>query len=427
MKVKMRTIAAALALIALGWRTASAAGSGTATVESRPDAGPSMTLEWVEERVREDNPEVKAALAAARAARGMVLAAAAWPAPGLGLTYEGFPRPGFSPGDADRKSLDVTQEIPFPGKTYLARRSASADARRAEEEARRVVAEQVYLARQAYWDLVVAWESGAFLERAGAVLEKVVELSWRRNRFGQVGRMEQLMDPMARMERASLKVMVLDLAQERRAAGAALNALMGADPAAEPGEPAMPDTRDFEDAAWLETALDDSPAVAVALQDLKRMRARRDEARAGWLPDFMLQYSAGETKDGTRMGMAMAKVTVPLAWFWRPAGENRAAAAGVRASEEMLRQARLEVRRMASEDISWLAVVREQLVIFEGEILPQAERALELAVSGYESGSIGPADVLTAVRSYVSMNIERVMLTAQAGRSAAVLARLKGD
>jgi outer membrane protein TolC len=240
--------------------------------------------------------------------------------------------------------------------------------------------------------------------------------------------MEQLMDPMARMERGSLKTMVLNLAQERRAAEAAVNALMGADPAAELGEPAAPappDTR-AEDASWLETGLNYSPVVAVALKDLKRMEARRDQALAAWLPDFMLQYSIVEMKDGARTGMAMAKVTIPLLWFWRPAGENKAAAAEVRASEEVLEQARLEVRRMASEEISRLAVVRKQLAIFEGEILPQAEKALDLAVSGYQSGSIGPADVLTAVRSYVTMNMERLMLAAAAGRSAAVLARLKG-
>jgi outer membrane protein TolC len=194
----------------------------------------------------------------------------------------------------------------------------------------------------------------------------------------------------------------------------------------QPAEQPIPDTRLLEDASWLESGLDDSPAVAVARLDLKRMQAMRDQARAGWLPDFMLQYSARDMKDGSRTGMAMAKVTVPFVWFWRPAGENRTATAEVEASGEMLRQARLDVRRMAADEISRLGVVREQLAIFDGEIIPQAGKALDLAVSGYQSGSIGPADVLTAVRSYLSMNIDRLMLKAQLGRSAAVLARLKG-
>jgi outer membrane protein TolC len=360
----------------------------------------------------------------------MARAVSAWPAPGLGATYEDFPRPGFAPGEADRRSLDLSQEIPFPGKTVLARRTGQADARKAEAEARRVVEEQVFMARQAWWDLVVASESARVVERAREAMTQVVELSGRRSQFGQVGRMEQLMDPMARMESASLKAKALDLRLERRTAETQLNALMGLDPAGGLGEPeaSVPsESLTLEDASWLDTGLDDSPTVAVALRDLTAMKARRDQARAEWLPDFMLQYSAVGLKDGSRSGMAMAKVTVPFVWFWGPAGSSRAANQEVVASSEMLRQARLEVRRMAAEEISRLGVVREQLAIFDGEIIPQTGRALDLAVTGYQSGSIGPADVLTAVGSYVSMNIERLMLKAQLGRSVAVLARLKGE
>ena len=414
----------------VGGGAAAATVTTTTATDATPGAKPPITRELVEARVRERNPEIQAALAAARAARAMASAAAAWPAPGLGVSYEDFPRPGFAPGEADRKSVDITQEIPFPGKTLLARRAGSADARKAEAEARRVVQEQVFMARQAWWDLVVAVESARVVARAREAMTQVVELSGRRSQFGQVGRMEQLMDPMARMESASLKAKALDLRQERRTAETQLSALMGLDPAGDLGEPeaSVPsESLTPEDAAWLDAGLDDSPTVAVALQDLKAMQARRTQARAGWFPDFMLQYRAVDMKDGLRTGMAMAKVTVPFVWFWGPVGENRAATEEVLASTEMIRQARLEVRRMASEEISRLGIVREQLAIFDGEIIPQTGRALDFAVSGYQSGSIGPADVLTAVGAFVSMNIERLMLKAQIGRSVAVLARLKGE
>jgi len=422
----------ALVLLLAACRFAANAGNAAWAEEAKAPAAarPSITLAWVEKSVRENNPAIRAALASAAAARGAALASAAWPAPGLGVTYEDFPRPGFSPGDSGRKSFDISQEIPFPGKTFLAHRTASEEAGKAEAEARRVITEQIFMARQAWWDLVVAAQSTRILGRATDALVKITELSAKRIKFGQVGRMEQLMDPMARMEQASLKAMSLDLRLERRAAEAQLNALMGADPESElgaPAEPALPEYAEAGSTAWLDGGLDGSPLVAVALRDLRKMQAMRDQARAGWLPDFMLQYSAAEMKDGSRTGMAMAKVSVPLVWFWRPLGENRAASEETKGSEAMLEQSRLEVRRMAAEEFARVAVVREQLDIFNAEILPQADRALELAVSGYQSGSIGPADVLTAIRSYISMSIEHLMLAAQAVRSAAVLAKLRGD
>ncbi len=427
-KYLMAGTAAVFVWLALAPGPAAAAGENPAAVVQSP-AGPLLTLLRVEERVRGNNPDIRAALAKARAARAAAVSSAAWPGPGLGIAYSDFPRPGLSPVDAERKSLDISQELPFPGKTFLAMRTAGADADKAEARARETIQENVYMARQAYWNLVVAVESSQYLERARESLAGMAALSGKRNRFGRGGRMEQLMDPMVRMELAALKVRILDLEQERRSAALELNVLMGADPGEELGAPepaAPPETRELVDTAWLKTGLDDSPSVAVARRDLKLMRARRDQALAGWLPDFMLQYSAVDMKDGGRAGMAMVKVSLPMVWFWRPAAAGVAAAGEARASEAMLEQARLEVRRLALEELSHLAILRNQLAIFDEEILPQAAKALELAISGFQSGSIGPADALTSVRSYISMNIERTMLVAQIGRSAAVLSRLKG-
>jgi len=391
--------------------------------------GPVLTLEFVEKRVRENNPLVLAAQARARSARGMELASAAWPAPGLGVTREDFPRPGFALNESERKSLVVSQEIPFPGKTFLAWRTSSVEAEKMEAEAGMVLQDQLFMARQMYWDLVVATASEGFYVRAAGVMDSLVTLAEKRTRFGMSGRMEQLMAPMARMEKAGLEISRLDLAQERLEAQASLNELLGDDPGRElavnstseaPADPGL------EDAAWLETGISESPSVAVALKDLKTMQARRAQSRAEWLPDIMLEYGAVDMKDGTRTGMATAKISLPFVWFWKTAGEYRSASEEVRASGAELDQARLEVRRLALVEIARLGLARKQGEIFRNEALPQADRALDLAVSGYQSGSIGPADALTAVRSWLSMNLEKTMLTAQAGRSTAILSRLRG-
>jgi len=390
---------------------------------------PILSLADIELVVREHNPAVLAAIARARSADGMALASAAWPAPGLGVTREDFPRPGFALNESERKSLVVSQEIPFPGKTFLAWRTSSAQAEKMEAEAQMVLQEQLFMARQMYWDLVVATESEKYYSRASEVMGQLVTLSQKRTQFGMAGRMEQLMAPMARMEQAELEISRLDLGQERLEAQASINEVMGDAPAKElvvsapaeaPGDPGL------EDAAWLETGISESPAVAVVLKDLKIMQARRTQARAEWLPDFMLEYSAVDMKDGTKSGMAMARISVPFVWFWKAAGENRSASEEVRASGADLDQARLEVRRLALIEIARLGLTRKQAEIFRNDALPQADRALDLAVSGYQSGSIGPADALTAVRSWLSINLEKTMLTAQVGRSNAVLSRLRG-
>jgi outer membrane protein TolC len=406
----------------------SLAASGVRAGESASIQG--LTLDRIERDVRENNPAVRGARERVREARAMATAAAAWPAPGLGVTYADFPRPGLELSGADRKSLDLTQEVPFPGKTWLAARTARREAQAAEAGYRVIVEERLFVVRQAYWDLVVATATSRYIGQVMEALEKLVAISGRRNQFGSVGRMEQLMDPMARMELAQMKSQDLAVGQERISALAMLNVLMGADPDRDPGEatePGVADTSAFADPGWIAGALKDGPGVRAAYRDLESLRAKRDQARAGWLPDFMVGYSAGEMADGKRTGMAMVRISLPFVWFWRPWNENRAATAGVSASEAELEGTRLAVRQMATVEISRLNVLGARLALVKDEILPQADRALKLAVSGYESGAVGPADALTAIRSYLAMNIERVMLEADIGRSIAVLLRLKGD
>lgn len=391
--------------------------------------GSVLTLGDIEKAVRERNPAVVSAAERARSARGMALASAAWPSPGLGVTREDFPSPGFALNESERKSLVVSQEIPFPGKTFLAWRASSAEAEKMEAEARMILQEQLFMARQAYWDLVVATQSATVYGRAADVLVGVVALSEKRNQFGQTGRMEQLMSPMARMEKSALEIGRLNLEQERREAQAVLNELMGENPgkgiAISPG-PAPGGDAELEDPSWLDGDISGSPGVEVALKDLKIMQARRAQARAGWLPDIMLEYGSMEMRDGEKTGMASAKISLPVVWFWKPLGENKSASAETKASLADADQARLEVRRLAMMEISRLALARRRGEIYRAEIIPQADRALDLAVSGYQSGSIGPADTLAAVRSWVSMNLENTMNTAQMGRSTAVLSRLRG-
>jgi cobalt-zinc-cadmium efflux system outer membrane protein len=388
-----------------------------------------LTLADVESAVRSHNPEVAAARARAGSARSQAWAQAAWPSPGLGITREDFPRPGFALDDYQRKSVVVSQEVPFPGKTYLAWRAGSAEAEKAEAEARQVLQEQLFQARQAWWDLVVATQSATIYGRAADTLAGLVALSGKRNQFGQSGRMEQLMLPMARMEKADIDIRRLELAQARLEAQAALNELMGEDPGRELAVSPPTDSAvnpGLEDPAWLEGEINSSPAVEVALKDLKALQARRLQARAAWLPDLMLEYGSVEMRDGGKTGMATAKISLPMAWFWRPLAENRAASGGVEASRADADRARLEVRRLALVEISRLALARRQAEISRNTLIPQADQALDLAVSGYQSGSIGPADALTAVRSWLAAHIGDTMLAAQVGRSTAVLSRLRG-
>jgi outer membrane protein TolC len=291
-----------------------------------------------------------------------------------------------------------------------------------------VLQEQLFMAKQAYWDLYTASESLKVVSRTVHTLNDLADVSARRIGQGQGGRMEQLMDPMAKMESIGLQNQVLALAQERVEAQTKLEQLIGvtmpgySDLEAGP----LPDLSGLSQMTIEERAMDSRPGMLEAKHHLLHMKAQQKLALSGWMPDLMLQYSLIDNTGGPQTGMAMAKVNLPFIWFWRQGAEVRAADKEVEASEGMVRSSMLETSAMVESEWEMLKTARAQLENDTTVALPNAELALKLGLSGYKSGSVGVTDALNAVKSYLMTNLEAIGLTAQIRRSVAGLEALVG-
>ncbi len=401
--------------------------SGPAFARGGP--GAVLELDWVRAQVARNNPDVKAARALVRAAGDEAKASLSWPDPQLGVEYWQVPRPGLDLGQAVQKQLDFSQTIPFPAKTWLAHQAASQGAREARARAGQVLQQRLLEAGQAYWDLYGACASLRAVSRTLEVLGRLVSISDARNRFGRVDRMGQLMDPMARMQGAELENRMEGLRHERLLALRELDQLMARDPGQALPDPPLdppPPRAPATDRQALERALAGRAEVRVAQSGLARLRSERSLARAGWWPDLMLQYSAVDMA-GMPVGMAMAKVNLPFVWFWRQGSEEAAADRREQASQRDLESARDQTRRMVLDEESAFQSELAQLERVRREIIPEAARARSLGVEGYRLGGVGVSDALNAVLADLAARLQAVGLTAQLGRSRAVLERLMGN
>lgn len=390
---------------------------------------PHLNLDWVLARVRQNNPEIKAARAEVDMAKSMVTSARAWPDPQIGVEFWNVPRPGFDLSASDQRWLDISQEIPFPTKTYLQSEVAEHGSRLKEAEAEKTVQEQVFMAKQAYWDFYTASMSMKAVSKTARALGQLVEISERRNRMGQVGRMEQLMDPMAKMEKVGLENQALGLAQERVAAQAKLKRLMGAEfrvDLPDPGEEQALENVEIQGQDVMKRAMENRPDIVEARHHLLHTQAQHSLAASGWMPDFMLQYSLVDNVNGPQSSMGMAKVNLPFIWFWRQGAEVSAASKEVEASQAMLQSVNNETWEMVVSEVAMFRTSRAQLENDKSESLPNADKVLKLGVSGYKAGSVGVSDALGAVKSYLMANLEALALQAQIGRSVAVLEQLVG-
>jgi len=399
------------------------------SAQASPAAG--LSLDQALQQVDRGNPEIAAAREMAEASRSLVLASWSLPDPQVGVTFNSFPRPGLDLSQSQSRSLDIIQELPFPGKQLLASRQAAAEADAKLAALERVRAEQRFEARRMYWELQASQASALVLSRSAASLGELAAISQQREGFGATDRMAQLMDPMARMQQAAALNAMDSAEADARAARQGLKRLMGLglDEALPGLAPAGEQDLFLAGAghdALLQKVVSASPEVTEALAELASSRARQGVAMAGWLPDFMLQYSMMQDQGGMASGMAMARMSVPL-WFTRPWGEASASAHEAAASLSMAASARLSSQEAFEAAWAQRQAGREQWQRTQQEILPLSQLACSRGIAGYRAGSIGASDVLTAVLAYQTMSIDSLMLQSQLGMLDATLLRLTGE
>lgn len=388
----------------------------------------SARLAWsdVRQAVLLHDPVLASARADAEMADQMALAAYAWMPPQLSVELMGLDPVSPDLGNPMQTKWSLTQELPFPGRTWAQGRVASHVAEGRHADADMAAQAELKAAREAYYSLAGDELLLRGLDTVSDATQEMAKASARRAAFGQLDRMGQFMDAMLAMENSDVDAMRPMVLQQRRAAEATLRRLMGADPA-QPLPTAEPDVDRLlaQPPAELKEALEQAeardPRLRSARAGLAAAQAGRDLALSGWLPDLMAQASVTDDTQGPRQAGAMLGVSVPWLWFWKQAGEAGAARAARDKAAADLEGARLALREQVAQAVGELNAVTESLRATWTRTAPQAAKGLELARTGFRTTALGPTEILMAVQDYRSTQQQLAQLIAQWGSARAML------
>ena len=351
------------------------------------------------------NPQVEAARNAYEAARARARQAGALPNPEF--EFEELPKLGSS-GDHGEHTIGVSQRVEFPLKWWHRFQAG----RQHAEAARLAVFEMAKLdislqAKQAY-DRIALQKS--LLQHARQDLDLAQNILRQAHIRFEAGDVSQL-DVM----RASVEV---GRATNRRTAAqndlsvakTALNALL-ARPLQTPF--ALADSLVYQP---VETHLDQLTAAALKQRpdlagtelQLKALQSQQAAATAAYWPDLnvglaLQQQHGGHEEDSWLLHFSME---VPLWAFSRQRGERaeaKAEVAKVTAERDAVRYQVLLETEQAYLD---LKTAGEQVILFQDRILPEAERAFEVAGRSYDEGKLTYLELLEAQRTYIETQIE---------------------
>ena len=362
---------------------------------------------------RAANPAVQASRLRAEAEQERVSPAGALPDPVLELGLLNRPFDGF--GTDERMTMNVIglkQAFPWPGNQGFSEEGREHAARAARFDAAEVEAQVVARTRAVHARLAYLDRAIAITADTRSMLRDFLEVAESRYASG-AGVQQDVLQAQVAVGRTTADLAGME--QERVAAAARLNALMGR-PAGEeipavdlpfPGGESLP-----LDSLMI-LAQTGRPALAAAEERALAAESRYRAAGRASYPDFELRVAYGQRPQYTDMGSIALGVSLPIWGGSKDKPLERAAAADqaeldARALElHYETYARLGELRAADERARTLEE------IYRVQILPQAEAAVESAFAAYQVGSVDYATLLDARLTVNQYAIDRVRLAAE--------------
>lgn len=367
-----------------------------------------LTLEAATQKVAQDNPNLAQMQARAKAMAAIPSQEGSLPDPQISFNAMSLPVDSFStrPEDMTQLGFGISQAIPFPGKLALREQAASYEAEAATLNVDELRLSLLSDVKTLWWQVFYLDRTLEIIDNNHTLLQQFVDIARTKYEVGEGLQQDVLL---AQLELSKLLDQKISLNGMRRSTVARLNALLD-QPANSPMQlPAtvairLPEIRQ-EDRLYQQVA-SSRPMLESERQGINAAQARLDLAKKDILPDFNVEAAYGgrdDMPDGSRrsdllsLGMSM---NVPIF-----ANSKQAKAVDQRTSELMQERYALQdqlnkARSQISQSHSDYQRAKQQFVLFDTGIIPQARQTVASMLAGYQ---VNKVDFLNLVRSQVNL------------------------
>jgi cobalt-zinc-cadmium efflux system outer membrane protein len=356
-----------------------------------------LTLDRIIERVLQRNLAVEAARHRVERARAEQIAAPLRPNPSLTVAAENLKLSGpTSFGELYEISGTYSQPIELGDKRRLRREVADQGVSVAEAQLAELLQQRLFEAKRAYYELLLARGSlEQAMEQRGA-FDELVRFNQVRFEEGEIAEGELLK---VKLERVKFDTAVAQAQLAVRQTGIKLLDLLGESEFSAAGQVAgeLRLTPLAVDLVLLrETALNYRPSLQVADRSALLAGRRIALERARVFPDISPFVGARRVGENNTV---LFGVTIPL-----PFNDRNQAAIARAIADEKVAQAEFAIQRnrvLADVESAFRAweIAREQVAVFEGGLLSQADESLAIARAAYQEGAIELLGLLEAQRA----------------------------
>jgi len=308
--------------------------------------------------------------------------------------------PGLDTAAMTGLVLGIAQPFPFPGTLPKRRDVAEAQATVSDQEVGLLEALIVERVQRTYWQLHFAERALQITQVNVDVIDTLTNVVYGRFAVGEAAQQDALQ---AEVAHSRLRTALQEREQAVRSARRALNSAIGRPPddRLAPTEPPDRSTRAVDRTRLVRAALDESPFLEVARSKVDLQDKSVREATYARAPDVLVGASyrfRGTVPGDPTQGSDMFSVTFALSLpIW--AGTKQKAQ--IREVRYRLAEARagedsvvLEITTRLERLIDAVERLNAEIELYQRELLPQANQALQASISDYQVARVGFVSVL---------------------------------
>jgi cobalt-zinc-cadmium efflux system outer membrane protein len=295
----------------------------------------------------------------------------------------------------------LEQEIPVSGKNRSRSRAATAEARSAFEDLRRMELDLIMRARSAYARLANGYAQLEVNRRNTELLDQFVQISRSRYEAGVATQSDVLL---AQTDAAKLLEMRADIERQISEEQSALNVLMNRPAQAPFGHPLelvfTPEALSLESLQASAIAL--RPELRRAQNRIEAERFRLELANRQWFPDPALNVKAQRYNSAAQaVSEVDVGISIPVPWLnWKKYGAGvLEARKSVEDAEREFGAARVETLGLVRDQLKKIQTSAKQYELYRDDILPLARQTIDATRAAYEASTGGFLELITARRT----------------------------
>lgn len=378
------------------------------SIASLAESAGTLHLKDLIEEALQNRPAILAAHHEALSKQAEIGPKGSYDDPMLGIGLLNYPSDTLSPGELGMtgNEFSLTQKIPFPGKLSKLQNATrhEADSKFANFEEKKL--DLIKEVQSNYFALFLAIKKKEILNEQLSWLSQLIQVTRSKYSLGRVQQAELLA---LQAEEGNLRDQLLTLEKEITVKSGDLNRSVGRESSSLLLRPELPPTPQLDFTQLTEESLsqkinEKNPSLKAAKFELFASESRLSYAKWSYLPDFEFKaaYMTRQASPGDR-GVALLSGSVALSlpiWALTKQSEEVKSAANERTRYERLAdEESLHLRHQVHTLLAELKESSDRVNLFEGGLVPLSKQAVLSAKSGYLTGKVDYATLVSLIRN----------------------------